>query len=177
MARGLPTRPLLLNAREHSILRSYLGSRTLSRGEHQRVQIVVDAAEGKSISAISRALGLSRFTVRQWRDRFEDSLPHLRSFAEGWDGKGLSDKELFDQMRAVLSDRPRSGKPAEYTPAQVQQIVGIACREPSDFGHPRSGWTNELIAQVAVEQGIVNHLCGRYASELLKKTAPASAQE
>jgi len=175
MARGLPTRPLLLNVREHSILRSYVGSRNLSHGEHQRIQIVVDTAEGKSISAISRTLGLSRFTVRQWRDRFEDSLPHLRSFAEGCDGKGVSEKELFDQMLAVLSDRPRPGKPSEITPAQVQQIVAIACRKPSDFGHPRSDWSYELIAQIAVEQGIVDHLCGRYASELLKKTAPASA--
>lgn len=175
MARGRPTRPLLLNAREHSILGSYVGSRRLNHGQHQRIRIVFDTAEGKSISAISREQGLTRYTVRQWRDRFEAALPALRTFAQGPDGKGVSDKELFNEMLSVLTDHPRRGRPREITDAQVQQIVAIACRKPSDFGHPRSDWSHKLIAQVAVEQGIVDHLCGGYASELLKKTAPASA--
>lgn len=175
MSRGRPTRPLSLTAREHSVLRSYLGSRRLSHGQHQRIRIVFAAAEGKSISAISRELGLTRSTVRQWRDRFDSALPALRSFAAGVDGHGVSDKELFDQILLVLTDRQRPGKPREITDAQVQQIVAIACRQPSDFGHPRSDWSYGLIAQVAVEQGIVEHLSGNYARELLKKTAPASA--
>lgn len=177
MSRGRSAARLPQNDRELSLLQSQLTSRKISRSQHQRIRILVDTATGKSLSAIGRDIGLDRKNVALWRDRFKEGLSDLRSFTEGSDRQGVSDRELLDRMMEMLADRPRSGKPAVITPSQVQQIVAIACRKPSDFGHERADWTHKLIAQVAIEQGIVEHLSGRYVGELLKKRDPASAQE
>lgn len=177
MPRGRVAVPLALTTRERSVLQSHVGSRTLTRGQHQRIRILLDTSAGKSLGSISDELGLGRMAVRQWRDRFASELPELRSFAEGIDGQGVSDRELFNRMLELLADRPRSGKPPEITPDQVKQLVALACRKPSDYSLPHNRWSNELLAQVAIEQGIVKRISGRYVGKLLKNTAPASPQE
>lgn len=177
MSRGRPAPPLALTSRERTILQSYIGSRKLSRGQHQRIRILLDTSAGKSINSISLDLGVTRMTVRQWRDRFEAGLADLRAFAEGADGQGVSDRELFHYMLELLSDRPRSGKPPTITAVQVKQIVALACRKPADYSLPHSSWSHSLLAQVAIEQNIVASISGRYVGELLKKAAPTSTQE
>lgn len=174
MSRGRSAIPLALNSRERTVLQSHIGSRSLSRSQHQRIRILLDTSAGKSLSSISRELGLGRMNVRLWRDRFEAGLADLRSFSAGVDGQGVSDRELFDRMLEMLSDLPRSGKPAEIGPVQVQQLVALACRKPVDYGLPHSNWTHELLAQVAIEQGIFKRISGRYVGKLLKNAAPAS---
>jgi putative transposase len=52
--------------------------------------------------------------------------------------------------------------------AQKQQITALACRKPQDYGIPITQWNREMLAQVAMAQGIVETISPRYISELLK---------
>ncbi|NER00597.1 MAG: IS3 family transposase [Cyanothece sp. SIO2G6] len=159
----------VLSDQELRVLRSHLGSRRISRGLHHRVEMIVDGACGIPALESAQRLGCCSKTVRRWRNRFASGLPDLHAFELGPDYEGVSDKALWDRMVEMLTDRPRSGKPVEIGPEAVQQIVALACQKPSDFGHPINNWTHDLLAQVAIERGIVAHLSGRYVGELLKR--------
>lgn len=175
MSRGIQAQPIILTDQELRVATAATKSRTLRSGQHQRIAIILSGAEGEPILRTARRLKVTPKTVAAWRNRFLGGLKQLRAFAQGPDGEGVSDKALLDQMMKLLSDQPRSGKPARISPAQIQQVVALACKKPSDYGHPRSGWTHDLIAQVAKEQGIVDKISGSYVGKLLKNTAPASA--
>jgi transposase len=54
-----------------------------------------------------------------------------------------------------LYDAPRSGRPCDFTAAQRQQVVALACSDPP-AGRVR--WTLELLAEHAVKNGIVSTL-------------------
>jgi putative transposase len=79
-------------------------------------------------------------------------------------------------MLAVLEDAPRSGAPVRISMAQKQQITALACRKPQDYGIPVTQWNREMLAQVAVAQGIVETISPRYISELLKNQRTTTAQ-
>jgi transposase len=66
------------------------------RGLALRARIVLACAEGRSNTAVAAQLGISRTTVRKWRDRF---------LARRLDG---------------LGDEPRPGVPRTISDAQVK---------------------------------------------------------
>ena len=91
------------------------------------------------------------------------------------DSKGVSDRELLSKMLEILSDLPRSGHPKRITLEQEQQIVAVACRKPKEFGIAMTQWNREMLAHVAMAEGIVDQISPRYVSEILKKKrAPTS---
>jgi len=58
-----------------------------------RAQVVLAFADGKTVSAVARQVGLQRRIVRKWADRF------VRKRLRG------------------LADAPRSGRPARFSPS------------------------------------------------------------
>lgn len=91
-----------------------------------RARIVLECDAGVSVSAVARRLGVSRPTVRLWRDRFAAS------------GK-----------LEALKDAPRRGRPAQIKLATRCELVQIACRRPKDKKvRFRDVWTREALAQV-----------------------------
>jgi hypothetical protein len=54
-----------------------------------------------------------------------------------------------------LGDAPRAGSRRTFTPLQRTQIVALACSAPRQHGKPWQRWSGEKLAQVAVEQQIV----------------------
>ena len=55
------------------------------------------------------------------------------------------------------------------TPAQVCQIVAVACAAPSAAGRPISQWSGTELADELIRQGIVDQISPRHALRLLKK--------
>ncbi len=96
-----------------------------------------------------------RTTVQIWRRR--------------WAEAGQAD------VHERLSDRPRSGAPAKYTPEQVCAIVAIACERPEDSERPITHWTRREIADEAVKRGIVESISQRAIGHFLKRCQPATA--
>ena len=100
----------------------------------QRAQIMLLAARQPewSNTAIAQRLGCSVTTVKRWRQRWQDA----------------------DSLR----DAPRVGTRRIFTSLQRAQVVALACSAPRQYGKPWQRWSGEKLAQVAIEQGIVDRI-------------------
>ena len=95
-----------LSARQKEELLQMVRSRTISKRENQRAQLILDYAAGLSKSEISRKVQLHRSRVIDWIKRYED--------------KGI---QGFEEL-------PGRGRPEEYSAAEKQRIVDRVCRKP-----------------------------------------------
>jgi putative transposase len=82
------------------------------------------------------------------------------------------------ELETILADAERPGAPATFTEEQKQQIIAVATRKPEDEGVPVTHWSHELLAQTAVDKGIVKTISpaqiGRFLKEGRITTAPKS---
>jgi len=174
MGRGKPPAvAIAISERQYRLLEKESQKRTTLIQYQQRIKILLRASKGESNGQIKRELGLFLNTVKCWRKRWNDNYAALITFEQA--GQAVSDGELLKAMLSTLKDAPRSGAPASISLAQKQQIVALACQKPVDFGIPITGWTHQLLAAVAVEQGIVNTISSRHLGTILKNTALATA--
>ncbi len=123
----------LAAADRHRLKKMAYGHKTPYR-DRQRATIVVLAARGRSNAKIADQTRMHLDTVRRWRDRF----------AEG----GLE----------ALADRPRTGRPARFTPVQVAEVKALACQLPAEAGAPLSRWSCPELAREAVARAIAASL-------------------
>ena len=77
--------------------------------------------------AIAHQLQLTAITVRTWLKRFNAA--------------GL----------AALTDKPRSGRPATYTPQQVADVIATALTPPEHLGLPFASWTLDRLEAYVTE--------------------------
>lgn len=120
--RGMSRRasPVTLTAEERIVSESLAGSRTASYREVQRARLVLAAAAGKTNEAISKEIGLGWRSVGMWRQRF------------------------VRERLAGLEDRPRPGKPRQYSAADRLRVVEVACtQKPQAESH----WSVRTLAQ------------------------------
>lgn len=75
---------------------------------------------------------------------------------------------LGEGLDSALHDKPRSGKPPSIDGAARAKITALACSEAPE-GHAR--WTLRLLADRAVELGLVEAISHNTVKEVLKKTA------
>jgi transposase-like protein len=87
------TQTLVLTDAERQALQRLVRSPTVANGLARRAHLVLLLADGASVSAIARRVGVDRVTVRQWGERF-----------------------VADRL-AGLKDRPRSGRPPAFPPS------------------------------------------------------------
>ncbi len=138
-------------------------SRTNAYRLVQRAQLVVLAAVGISNTEISEQLQRSQKQVRQWRQRWSQSAQRL----EIGEIEGISERELKQQIEAVLSDEQRPGGPAKFSLEQIVQIVAVACEQPTTSGRPISHWTPRELAEEVVKCGIVQEISPRSVGRFL----------
>ncbi len=117
---AIPLRDLTDN--EASAIEKLAQSRTAPARRVERARIIVHAARGEARSAIAARLGLDSETVRRRILRFN---------AEGL---------------ASLDDKPRSGRPATYSPEQAATVVALALTAPKTLGLPFASWTLDRLA-------------------------------
>ena len=99
MARRKAASEITLSEAERSTLERLVRRRKVSRGDAQRAAIVLRAAEGKNNCEIADIVGVTRQTVRTWRERFAEHR---------LDG---------------LDDEPRCGAPRKIGDDRIEAIV------------------------------------------------------
>ena len=92
------------------VLEARVAASKTARRDWQRARIVLLASEGLSSPVIGEVVGLSRNQVGVWRRRYAE---------EGLEG---------------LSDRPRSGRPRVYGPADRLALVKAITTRPPEAG-------------------------------------------
>lgn len=110
----------LCSAADREILQSWATSRTLEARLVERARIVLQCLDGKKINVIARDLKIRPNTVINWRQRF--------------DQKGITG----------LLDRPRPGKPPQYS-AEFRNQVLSTLELPPPRG--QAVWDGPAVAQ------------------------------
>ena len=93
-----------LSAEQEAALSALVRAHSTPQKLAERARIILLAAAGKGMSETAEALGVWRKTVRHWRRRWEAAA---------------NSADVADR----LSEAPRSGAPATFTPEQVCQIM------------------------------------------------------
>ncbi len=110
------------------------------------------AGQGVGVRPTADQLGISRSTVQGWRRRWSEN----------------PDASVAER----LSDAPRSGTPATFSPEQIRAIFALACEAPQDSGRAITQWTQGEIADEAVKRGIVESVSARSVGRFLKEADP-----
>lgn len=108
--------PLLVTDAQRVVLEGWLRRRATAQALTQRSRIVLECAEGHSVTEVSRRLRVAPDTVRTWRRRF---IEH------GLDG---------------LGDEPRPGVPRKITDEDVERVIVKTLEStPKNATHWRTG--------------------------------------
>ncbi len=116
-----------------------------------RAKIILLADKGSNNRDIGRALNISRYMARRWRNRWLE----------------LSERAIPVIER--LQDGERSGVPAKFRMEQVVELFALACSKPEDYGRPISDWTARELAAEMEKQGIVESISPRHVGRLLEE--------
>lgn len=160
MARPAPL--IDLTDEQRSLLEGLSRSRETAHSLVRRARIVLRAADGEHNSAIAQALGLGEDGVGQWRRRWADAQASLTALAG-------QPKRLRAAIEAMLSDRPRSGNPGEFSAEQICQIIALACETPPD---PLTHWTRNDLVRETIARGIAETISASTIGRFLKSGGP-----
>lgn len=169
MQRGKPAQSLSITPRQKRLLARHRNKASISVQCRTRIDIVLGAINGQSNTEICEQLAICRSTVVSWRSRWASSYQQLCAFEAGLADQGVPDRQLLDQMLDILRDLPRSGAPERIPLSEKQQLIALACEKPEDYGIPFTQWNREMLAKVAMAEGIVEKISPRYVGKLLKK--------
>jgi transposase len=120
---------------EQELLKALAKGRSTPMQMAQRADIIIRSAAREMPAQIAAKVGLSTERVREWIKRFN---------AEGLLG---------------LFDRPRSGRPAEYTAEQALRVVEIATSKPSEMELPFNTWSLSHLQWYLEERTDIERLC------------------
>jgi transposase len=121
------------------------------RGLAQRARIILLAAAGVGIDETAQRLGSWRKTAGHWRRRWRDAA-------------------ASDGVAAHLSDAPRGGAPATFTPEVIYQIMALACEDPETLGVPIGHWSQSELARQSIVRGIVPSVSHSSIGRFLNRT-------
>jgi len=116
----------------------------------ERARIILLGATGPGIAETAGQLGIWRRTAGHWCRRWQDAATSAR-------------------MAARLSDAPRRGAPATFTPEMICQIMALACENPEILGVPIGHWSQSELARQSVARGIAKSISHGSAGRFLKK--------
>jgi putative transposase len=128
-----------------------------------RANILLTLAQGLPVLTNAKQLKLTPKTVRKWRHRWLEAADRLKA------ASSQADPGLRPVIQEVLGDAPRPGKPAEFTPEQITQIVALACEDPTESGRPLTHWTQRELADEAIKRGFVKTISHRSVGRFLKR--------
>jgi putative transposase len=170
--RGPRAASLQVSPAQEDLLRRFQRQQTADQRLVRRASIILALAADPCVDAVARKLGLTRVTVRQWRDRWLAATPALQRAEQD-----RAPQQLRRALEHVLDDAPRPGTPATFTPEQIVQIVAVACEPPEESARPISHWTSRELADEVKKRRIVADISPRSVGRFLKRGRVAAAPE
>lgn len=164
---------ITVSAMQQHLLQRLAQRQTAPQRLVRRAQILLALAADPRIDAVAERLGLTRVSVRLWRDRWLLAADALRHAEQGQ----APEAGLLDLIEQILADAPRPGCPATFGPEQIVGIVAVACEPPEKSGRPISHWTARELADEAAWRQIVRRISPRTVGRLLKRGRVAAAPE
>lgn len=159
-------RRLDLTTGEQEIVEHMIRQATNPQWLVTRAKIVLKAANGQSTRGIAYDLGLTRNTVRLWRERWQATTAQ-RAATQAVEAE--TQTTLREAIELSLCDEYRRGGPVKFTAEQVVQIVAISCEDVTASEYPVSHWTPKEVAAEAMKRGIVSQISPRQVGRFLKR--------
>ena len=157
---------------QQAVLQRIQRQQTADQRLVRRASIILALAADPCVEAVARQLGLTRVTVRAWRDRWREATPALQSAEQD-----LTPPQFRRILEHLLNDAPRPGKPATFSPEQIVQIVAVACEPPEKSGRPIDHWTSRELADEVKRRQIVKDIAPRSVGRFLKTGRPAAPSQ
>ena len=164
---------VVLSARQRALLQRLQQRQTASVRLARRVAILLALAADPCVEAAAGRLGLTRLTIRHWRDRWLAAAWELQQAEQ----EQAPDQHLLGLIEHALDDAPRPGGPATFTPQQIVQIVAVACEPPEKSGRPISHWSARELADEVKKRQIVKDISPRTVGRFLKTGRLAAAPQ
>ncbi len=158
---------------QRALLQRLVRRQTADQRLVRRASLVLALAADPCVQAVARQQGLTRKSVRRWRDCWRQATPSLRQLEQDPAGE----QQLLRRIEQVLADAPRSGAPPTFRPEQIVQIVAVACEPPEQSGRPISHWTDRELADEVKKRQIVKAISPRSVGRFLKGGRPTAPQE
>ena len=150
--------PIVLLPEHEQTLRALIRTHSTPQQLAERARIVLLSSEGLGVGEIAQQLGIWRKTAGHWRRRWLTA-------------------EASAEVGQRLSDAPRCGGPATFTPEQICQIMAMACGDPERLDVPISHWTQSELARQAVSRGIVPSISHGSVGRFLKRCGSQAASQ
>lgn len=163
MSPGPQPLPIDLTERQKTTLEQITRRQTASQNLVRRANIILTVAKGLNNQQAGHRLTLHRETVSIWRERWLRATPTLLTVEK----ERVGSQEWLGLIEMVLSDAPRSGAPATFTPEQIVQVVAVACENPEASGRPISHWTPRELADEVIQREIVAAIAPRSVGRFL----------
>lgn len=141
---------LQLSSEHERELKTLVRAHSTPQKQAERARIVLLAATGAGIDETARQLGIWRKTASHWRRRWQEAAASA-------------------SVAARLSDAPRRGASATFTPEVICQIMALACEDPETLEVPISHWSQSELARQSVARGIVKSISHGSVGRFLKK--------
>lgn len=134
---GRPIPSLKLSAEERETLERWMRRPTTAQALAQRARLVVACAEGRTNTAVSTEVGLSKQAVGKWRSRF------------------------LEQRLDGLLDEPRPGTPRKASDADVERVLTMTLETtPPDATH----WSTRSMARCSgLSQSTISRIWRAFA--------------
>ena len=153
-----------LTARQRACLEQIVRRQTSPQRLVRRAKILLALATGANQCHVRRQMHLNRGTVQGWWRRWCALAPKL----EQMEAEAGRDKALTTVIVEALTDSPRAGTPATFTPEHSVQIVAVACEDPMDSERPVSHWTPREVAEEVRKRRMVETLSTRSVGRFVK---------
>ena len=145
--------PIELSVEHERELNALIRAHSTPQKLAERARIILLAASGLGVDETAGTLGIWRKTAGTWRRRWRDA-------------------DAAAGVAARLSDAPRSGAPATFTPEVIRKIVALSCEDPEALDIPLSHWSQSELARQAVRRGIVGSISHGSVGRFLKRSGP-----
>lgn len=143
----------------------------------QRAGFILSAAQSGNKSWVATKYVVGRDTVRRWCQRWQTSQAELDRLENAYQAGTLSLTRYRQEIEKLLADAERPGTPATFTEEQKRQIIAMASRKPEDEGVPVTHWSHDLLAQTAVDKGIVKTISPAQIGRFLKERHPQASSQ
>ncbi len=148
--------PITLSPEHKHELERLVHARSTPQHMALRARMILLAHDGLGVTDTAQRLGVWRKTVSTWRTRWLKSPPEA-------------------PLAERLSDAPRPGAPATFTPEQICSIMALACEPPEASGLPITHWSQSELARQAMKRGLVERISQRQVGRILKRGRPQAA--
>ena len=150
--------PVQLSSEHERELSALVRAHSTPQKLAERARIILLAATGLGVGETAQQLGIWRKTAGHWRRRWRN--------AAGSAG-----------VAARLSDAPRCGAPATFTPEVICQVMALACEDPETLEIPISHWSQSELARQSVARGIVKSISHGSVGRFLKRGRSQAASQ